>query len=135
MGADKTIVSLDIGTSSTRVAVGSVSRDGQFVIESVTDRPSMGVKNGSIVNIEQTMKVLSQVISDAEVQAGEEIRSVIIGLGGDQIRGIKSNGVVGINSKDQEITKDDIKRSIDVARNIQLPQNMEILHSLFRISM
>ncbi len=130
MGADKTIVSLDIGTSSTRVAVGSVSRDGQFVIESVTDRPSMGVKNGSIVNIEQTMKVLSQVISDAEVQAGEEIRSVIIGLGGDQIRGIKSNGVVGINSKDQEITKDDIKRSIDVARNIQLPQNMEILHSL-----
>ncbi len=130
MGADKTIVSLDIGTSSTRVAVGTVSRDGQGVIESVTDRPSIGVKNGSIVNIEQTMKVLSQVISDAEVQAGEEIRSVIIGLGGDQIRGIKSNGVVGINSKDQEITKDDIKRSIDVARNIQLPQNMEILHSL-----
>ncbi len=130
MAADKTIVGLDIGTSSTRVVVGSVMRDGQLVIESVTERPSEGVKNGSIVNIEQTMKVLGQVISEAEVQAGTEISSVIIGLGGDQIRGIKSNGVVGINSRDQEITKDDIKRSIDVARNIQLPQNMEILHSL-----
>ncbi len=130
MAADKTIVGLDIGTSSTRVAVGSVSRDGQLVIESVTERTSEGVRNGSIVNIEQTMKILGQVVSDAEVQAGCEISSVIIGMGGDQIRGIKSNGVVGINSKDQEITKDDIRRSIDVARNIQLPQNMEILHSL-----
>ncbi len=130
MGADKTIVGLDIGTSSTRVAVGSVGRDGQLVIECVTERPSEGVRNGSIVNIEQTMKVLGQVVSDAEVQAGCEINSVIIGLGGDQIRGIRSNGVVGINSKDQEIKKDDIRRSIDVARNIQLPQNMEILHSL-----
>ena len=130
MAQDKTIVGLDIGTFSTRVAVGSVSRDGQLVIESVTERPSEGVRNGSIVNIEQTMKVLAQVVSDAEVQSGSEISSVIIGLGGDQIRGIRSNGVVGINGKDQEITKDDIRRSIDVARNIQLPQNMEILHSL-----
>ncbi|MCI7606226.1 MAG: cell division protein FtsA [Spirochaetales bacterium] len=130
MAADKTIVGLDIGTSSTRVAVGSVSRDGQLVIESVVERPSEGVKNGSIVNIEQTMKTISSVIGEAEVQAGTEISSVIIGIGGDQIKGIKSNGVVGINSKDQEITKDDIRRSIDVARNIQLPQNTEILHSL-----
>ena len=130
MAADKTIVGLDIGTSSTRVAVGSVSRDGQLVIESVVERPSEGVKNGSIVNIEQTMKTISSVIGEAEVQAGTEISSVIIGIGGDQIKCIKSNGVVGINSKDQEITKDDIRRSIDVARNIQLPQNTEILHSL-----
>ena len=130
MAADKTIVGLDIGTSSTRVAVGSVSRDGLLVIECVVERPSEGVKNGSIVNIEQTMKVIGSVIGEAEVQAGIEISSVIIGIGGDQIKGIKSNGVVGINSKDQEITKDDIRRSIDVARNIQLPQNTEILHSL-----
>ena len=130
MAADKTIVGLDIGTSSTRVAVGSVSRDGLLVIECVVERPSEGVKNGSIVNIEQTLKVIGSVIGEAEVQAGTEISSVIIGIGGDQIKGIKSNGVVGINSKDQEITKDDIRRSIDVARNIQLPQNTEILHSL-----
>ena len=130
MAADKTIVGLDIGTSSTRVAVGSGSRDGLLVIECVVERPSEGVKNGSIVNIEQTMKVIGSVIGEAEVQAGTEISSVIIGIGGDQIKGIKSNGVVGINSKDQEITKDDIRRSIDVARNIQLPQNTEILHSL-----
>ena len=130
MAADKTIVGLDIGTSSTRVAVGSVSRDGLLVIECVVERPSEGVKNGSIVNIEQTMKVIGSVIGEAEVQAGTEISSVIIGIGGDQIKGIKSNGVVGINSRDQEITKDDIRRSIDVARNIQLPQNTEILHSL-----
>ena len=45
MAADKTIVGLDIGTSSTRVAVGSVSMDGLLVIECVVERPSEGVKN------------------------------------------------------------------------------------------
>ena len=79
-----------------------------MVIECVVERPSEGVKNGSIVNIEQTMKVIGSVIGEAEVQAGTEISSVIIGIGGDQIKGIKSNGVVGINSKDQEITKDPV---------------------------
>ena len=37
MAADKTIAGLDIGTSSTRVAVGSVSRDGQLVKKRVIE--------------------------------------------------------------------------------------------------
>ena len=130
MAADKTLVGLDIGTSWTRCVIGSASRDGQLMIESIAERPTEGVKSGSIVNIEQTLKVINSVVSDAELQAGTEVSSVILGVGGDHIRGIQSSGVVGIQSRDQEIKKEDIRRSIDVARAQELPQDTEILHTL-----
>ena len=130
MAQDKTLVGLDIGTSWTRCVIGSAGRDGQLMIESIAERPSEGVRSGTIVNIEQTLKVINAVISDAELQAGTEVTSVILGVGGDHIRGIQSNGVVGIQSRDQEIKREDIRRSIDVARARDLPQDTEILHTL-----
>ena len=130
MVSDKTLVGLDIGTSWVRAAIGSVSRDGNLMIEAISERASDGVRSGSIVNIEQTLKVINAVISDAELQAGTEVSSMILGVGGDHIRGIQSSGVVGIQSKDQEIKREDIRRSIDVARARDLPQDTEILHTL-----
>lgn len=130
MAQDKILVGLDIGTSWTRCVIGSASRDGQLMIESIAERPTEGVKSGSIVNIEQTLKVINSVVSDAELQAGTEVSSVILGVGGNHIRGIQSSGVVGIQSRDQEIKKEDIRRSIDVARAQELPQDTEILHTL-----
>lgn len=121
--SDKTLVGLDIGTSWTRAVIGTVSKDGQLMIEAISERSSEGVKAGSIVNIEQTLKVINSTVSDAELQAGTEVSSVILGIGGDHIRGITSSGVVGIQSKNQEIKREDIRRSIDVARARDLPQD------------
>ena len=68
--SDKTLVGLDIGTSWTRAVIGTVSKDGQLMIEAISERSSEGVKAGSIVNIEQTLKVINSTVSDAELQAG-----------------------------------------------------------------
>lgn len=130
MATDKAIVGLDIGTSWTRVVIGAVSRDGQVMVESIAERPSEGVRNGSIVNMEQTVKVINAVVSEAEIQAGTEVSSVMLAIEGAHIRAIQSNGVVGINAKDQEIKTEDIRRSIDVAKNRELPQNTEVIHTL-----
>lgn len=130
MATDKAIVGLDIGTSWTRVVIGAISRDGQIMVESIAERPSEGVKNGSIVNMEQTVKVINAVVSEAEIQAGTEVSSVMLAIEGSHIQAIQSNGVVGINSKDQEIKTEDIRRSIDVAKNRELPQNTEVIHTL-----
>lgn len=130
MAADRTIVGLDIGTEWIRTVIGSVSRDGQLMVEAIAERQSQGVKTGSVVNIDQTLKVINSVISDAEVHAGAEVNSVILGVGGDHIRGIPSSGVVGIQSKNHEIKKEDIRRSIDVGKARDLPKDTEVIHTL-----
>ena len=130
MANDRIMMGLDIGSSWTRAVIGSVNREGQLMVDALCEKPTEGVRSGSIVNIEQTLKTINSVISDAELQAGCEIHSVILGIGGDHIQGIPSNGVVGINSKEQEIKKEDIYRSLDVARARELPQDREFLHTL-----
>ncbi len=130
MANDKTLLGLDIGTSSIRAVIASVGRDAHLMIEAIAERPSEGVKAGSIVNIEQTLKTINSVISDAELQSGTEMTTAILGIGGSHIEGISSNGAVGITSKDQEIKSDDIRKSIEIARARDIPQDEEILHTL-----
>ena len=116
MATDKIMMGLDIGTSWTRAVVGSVNKDGQLMVDSICEKQSEGVRFGSIVNIEQTLKVINSVINEAELQAGSEVHSVILGVGGNHIEGTPSNGVVGITNKEHEIKREDIYRSLEIGR-------------------
>ncbi len=126
------MMGLDIGSSWVRAVICTVSPDGSMMVDSMCERPSEGIRQGSIVNIEQTIKTITSVIGEAELQAGAEISTVIIAVGGNHIEGIPSTGVVGINAKDQEITREDIFRSLEVARAFELPLDREILHTLIQ---
>jgi cell division protein FtsA len=130
VGTDKIMMGLDIGSSWVRAVIGTVGTDGTIMVDSLCERPSEGVRGGAIVNIEQTIKTIASVISEAELQAGADIQQIIIGVGGNHIEGIPSQGVVGINAKDQEIKREDIFRSLEVARAFEMPLDREILHTL-----
>ncbi|PKL12311.1 MAG: cell division protein FtsA, partial [Spirochaetae bacterium HGW-Spirochaetae-8] len=130
MAGEKIMMGLDIGSSWVRAVIGTVARDGTVMIDSICERPSEGVRGGAIVNIEQTLKTITSVITEAQLQAGADVQQIIIGVGGNHIEGIPSQGVVGINAKDQEIKREDIYRSLEVARAFELPLEREILHTL-----
>ena len=130
MSTDKIMMGLDIGSSWVRDVIGTIGAEGTVMVDSMGERPSEGVRGGAIVDIEQTIKSITSVISEAELQAGADIQQVIIGVGGDHIEGIPSQGVVGINAKDQEIKREDIFRSLEVARAFEMPLDREILHTL-----
>lgn len=130
MAGEKIMMGLDIGSSWVRAVIGTVARDGTVMIDSICERPSEGVRSGAIVNIEQTLKTITSVITEAQLQAGADVQQIIIGVGGNHIEGIPSQGVVGINAKDQEIKREDIYRSLEVARAFELPLEREILHTL-----
>jgi len=100
VAGDKIMMALDIGSSWVRAVIGSITREGTVMVDSICERPSEGVRAGAIVNIEQTLKSINSVITEAELQAGTEVQQLIIGIGGNHIEGIPSQGVVGINAKD-----------------------------------
>ena len=130
MASEKVLLGLDIGSSWVRAVVGSVSKDGQLMVDSICERPSEGVRSGVVVNIEQTRKAISSVIQEAELQAGIEAQNVITGIGGSSVNGYSSQGVVGINAKDLEITRNDIADCLKSARAFELPADKEVLHTL-----
>ncbi len=130
MASEKVIMGLDIGSSWVRAVVGSVSKDGQLMVDSICERPSEGVRSGVVVNIEQTRKAITSVIQEAELQAGIDAQSVITGIGGSSVNGYSSQGVVGISARDLEITRNDISDCLKSARAFELPADKEILHTL-----
>jgi cell division protein FtsA len=130
VASDKIMMGLDIGSSWVRAVIGTVSADGTVMVDSLCERPSEGVRGGTIVNIEQTIRSIVSVVNEAELQAGVKIQQLLVGVGGDHIEGISSQGVVGINAKDQEIKREDIFRSLEVARAFEMPLDREILHTL-----
>ncbi len=129
MSSGKILCALDIGSSKIRAVMGEL-KDDKLIVLAVSEDKSEGVSHGEIVNIEKAGRVIKNVISNAELQAGREANEIIVSVGGTHISCKNSQGIVGVNGKDNEISKEDIRRSLDVARATDLPRDMELIHTL-----
>ncbi len=125
------IVGLDIGTSVIKVAVGEIDEDGKLQIVATASKKSAGLRNGVIVNIEDAKDAIREAIEAAEQEGGILVNSVVTAIGGSQIEGEPSKGVVPVRSSgknNREITREDVDKVIDNATAIMLPEDREKLH-------
>jgi cell division protein FtsA len=91
---------------------------------------SRGIKRGVVVNLEAAVDSIKKAIEEAELMAGVEIDSVHLALSGPHVKGFNSRGVIAVAGKNREITRDDVRRAIDAAKAVTLPNGREILHVL-----
>ena len=125
---EKIIVGLEVGTSKVCAVVGEVLDDGNIMVIGVGQSNCEGVRKGEIINIDATVESIRKAVEEAELMAGTEITSVYCGIAGSHIRGFNSHGVVAV--KNREVTENDIKRVIDAARAVAIPNDREVLHVL-----
>ncbi len=128
MPSDNFIVGLDIGTTKVCAVIGEYNERGVLEIIGVGTTPSLGLRKGVVVNIEASLKSVSEAIEAAEMMSGREIQNVVTGIAGAHIEGINSRGVVAVTGKGREITKEDIERVIEAAKAIVIPMDREVLH-------
>ncbi len=124
---EELIVGLDLGTTKICAVVGEVTSEGIDIV-GVGTHPSIGLRGGVVVNIDQTVHSIRKAIEEAELMAGCEISSVFAGVAGTHIQSLNSHGVIAIKSR--EVTQPDIDRVMDAARAIALPFDRQILHVL-----
>jgi cell division protein FtsA len=125
---DDLIVGLDIGTSKICAVVGEIRPDGQIDIIGMGSHPSVGLRKGMVINIENTVNSIKEAVEEAETMAGCEISSVFAGIAGGHIKGFNSHGVIAL--KNREVGKRDIERVIDAARAVAIPMDREVIHTL-----
>ena len=124
------IVGLDIGTTKTCAVIGFLNENNQVEVAGVGVAPSKGLKNGVIVNIDNTAASIVKAIEDAELMAGYEVSSVFVGISGQHIKGENSKGVVAIANLNRTISQVEVKRVIEAAQAIVIPVDREIMHVL-----
>ncbi|MCM3759357.1 cell division protein FtsA [Alkalihalobacillus oceani] len=126
MNNNEIYVSLDIGTSNVRVIIGEMS-NGTMNIIGVGKAGSTGIKKGSIVDIDETVRSIRQAIDQAERMVGLSIKQVIVGINGNHVQLQPCHGVVAVSNSDREIGDEDIARVIDAAQVVSVPPEREII--------
>jgi cell division protein FtsA len=121
-------VGLDIGTTKIACIISELDANGELKIVGVGMSPSDGLRKGVVVNIDKTVRSIQKAVEEAELMAGVDVESVLVGIAGDHIRAINSKGVVAISRDDNEITDLDVVRAIDAAKAVSIPMDREILH-------
>jgi cell division protein FtsA len=83
-----------------------------------------------IVDFESAVESIRQAREEAEASSGLEINSAFVGLGGQHFRVIRSEGVHVKDGPSREISAEDVRQVVRVARGLQLPAGLRILHTL-----
>src|SRR5262249_45043263 len=123
------LAGLDVGTTKVCALIGELTSTGVDVV-GIGQYPSRGLRKGMVVNIDSTVEAIKRAIADAEQMAGVEVESVYTSIGGGHISGINSQGVVAIQGRTREGAGPDVERASEVARDVHLPPDREILHVL-----
>lgn len=126
---DKYLVGLDIGSTKTCVLLAEL--DGEQVrFLALGAAESKGLRKGLIVNLDSTVSSIRRAVEEAEGVANVPVESAVIGVAGGHVRGVNSRGGVSLGPRPRDIEREDVKRAIDAARNIALPEDREVLHVL-----
>jgi len=126
---DKYIVGLDIGSTKTCVLLAEMDND-QLRFLALGAAESKGLRKGLIVNLDSTVSSIRRAVEEAEGVANVPVETAIIGVAGSHVRGVNSRGGVPLGPRPRDIERDDVRRTIDAARNVSLPDDREVLHVL-----
>ncbi|MDD9147154.1 MULTISPECIES: cell division protein FtsA [unclassified Sporolactobacillus] len=126
MNSEDVFVSLDIGTSSIKVVIGEMAGESLNVI-GVGESVSYGIRKGSIVDIDETVRSIQNAVEQAERMVGLNIKSVIVGVSGNHIQLRHCHGIVAVSNENHEIGDVDIARVIDAAQVMSIPPEREII--------
>jgi cell division protein FtsA len=127
---DRHVVALDIGSTKTCAMIGELEDGGGVKFSALGAAESKGWRKGQIVNLDLVVSSIRRAVEEAETIVGVPVESALIGVAGGHVRGVNSRGGITVGAKPRDIQKDDVRRAIEAARGVTLPEDREILHVL-----
>lgn len=130
MPKERILAALDIGSAKIRTVVAVVDGDGEGGdvpnVIGVGLSPSLGMRKGHVIDVEELIHNVISSLEDAERMAGVPINHVFVGMSGAHIEAFDSRGVIAISGT--EISVDDVARVLDAAQAVSIPANRHILN-------
>ncbi len=126
------IAGIDVGT--TKICTIMADTDGNSAprILGVGIVPSRGLQKGMVVNVNEAKASIKESVKKAEQSAGYKLESAYVGVTGRHITAVNNRGAIAITRNDRLVRGDDLKRVLDVARSVKVPNDQELLHVIPR---
>jgi cell division protein FtsA len=123
------LTAIDVGSAKTCALTAEITDSGlRYLGHGVCE--SRGSRKGIIVDLEKAIASVQKAVEQAEDAAGAPVERAVIGIAGAHIRGLNSQGGISLGSRAREISREDIRASVDRARAMALPPDRQILHLL-----
>lgn len=128
METEKIVVGLDIGTTKICAIVGRKNEFGKLEVLGMGKAESEGVIKGIVVNIDKTVMAIEKAIREASDLSGINIGVVNVGIAGQHIRSSIHHNSLLRDTKDDEITIEDVGRLTEDMYRMVVPSGSEIIH-------
>ncbi|HEU5360412.1 MAG TPA: cell division protein FtsA [Candidatus Deferrimicrobiaceae bacterium] len=122
------ITGLDVGSSKVATVVARKTPEGLEIL-GMGICPTEGMRKGSVVNVDATVKSITQSVSETEKRTGFPVTSALVGVSGPLIKSFNSHAAVSVRNE-REVTDADVARVLELAKAVELPADREILHVL-----
>lgn len=120
-------VGLDVGTSSVRAVVASISRDGRLNVIGYGEAANSGMRRGVVANLAGPGQAIDKMLGEVERMSGYEVNAATISINGPQILSTRTEGMIAVGAVEHEINEGDLARVEEVALQGRIPANQEVL--------
>ena len=123
----KIVAAIDLGTSKITCAVGEMTVNGIKII-GFHSLPSKGILRAEVINIQQVVNIAAPLVQEVEKSIGLKLKSLFLGLSGQNIRCIIQTHHLIRKAPDDLITEDEISGMTNQMYNINVNSGEKILH-------
>lgn len=121
------IAAIDIGTTKIVAITGKKRSDGRYEITGFGTSPSIGIKRGVVLNIDQTINSIKTAINNANIE-NDCLQDVFVGVAGQHIRSIKNRGKLELDGSNPRINQSHIDTLTEMMYETGIEPGEEILH-------
>jgi cell division protein FtsA len=115
--ADQHIVALDIGTEFVKVLIGKVVDDGIEIIGVGRQHQELSdMQAGAIADIDKVVANCDKALTAAEQQAGISVRTAVIGIAGELVKGTTTTVRVSRKQPDKALDVPEVERIIKLVQ-------------------
>ena len=128
----RVVTAIDVGTTKICTAIAEITESGATQVLGVGINPSHGLHKGLVVNINDAAASIRESIRKAEQAANRKVESAYVGVTGRHVSSVNNKGVVSITRGDRLVRPDDLKRVLNSAQSIKVPNDRKLLHVIPR---
>jgi cell division protein FtsA len=132
MNKRTTLTSIDVGTTKVCTTIAQINEQGSVGVIGVGVTPSKGLHKGLVVNISDAKQSIYESVKKAEQASNYKVESAYVGVAGRHVSSMNNRGVVAITRNDRLVRSDDMKRVLQCARTIKVPEDKRLLHVIPR---
>ncbi len=126
------VAAIDVGTTKICTLVGGFDDRGRLSITGMGICSARGMARGGVDDIAKATAAIQASVRAAEEMSNTRIVSATVGVAGAHIACLNSRGTVAMPNVQRAITAEDVKRALEGARTVTIPNNREILHAIPR---